>query len=119
MAIRIDQCILCDRKLSLIRAFVKLFGYKYLSIRFLFAMNDIVIKVSQPLLVGEFLAYFNPDGSTTTDLNHAYIYATGIVFTMIMILSHFGVEKNLEYAMKMQVFPCSLIHRKNHIEMHA
>ncbi|XP_050058893.1 ATP-binding cassette sub-family C member 4-like isoform X5 [Aphis gossypii] len=103
-----------NRKPSLIRAFVKLFGYKYLSIGFLFTMNEIFFKVSQPLLVGGFLAYFNPDGSTTTDLNHAYIYATGIVFAllMVMILSHFGVEKNLECGMKMRVSSCSLIYRK-------
>lgn len=71
-------------------------------------------RVSRPLLVSGFLAYFNPDGSITTDLNHAYIYATGILFTMLMtmILQHLGVEKNLECAMKMRVSSCSLIYRK-------
>jgi len=71
-------------------------------------------RVSRPLLVSGFLAYFNPDGSTTTDLNHAYIYATGIVFTLLMtmILQHFGNEKNFECAMKMRVSSCSLIYRK-------
>ncbi|KAF0702948.1 putative multidrug resistance-associated protein lethal(2)03659, partial [Aphis craccivora] len=103
-----------NRKPSMTRTFVKLFAYKYLSIGFLFALNDIVFKVSRPLLVSGFLAYFNPDGSTTTDLNHAYIYATGIVFTLLMtmILQHLGSEKNLECAMKMRVSSCSLIYRK-------
>lgn len=103
-----------NRTPSLPRALIKMFGYKYMFIGCLFAINDIVFRVSGPLLVGGLLAYFNPDGSNTTDLKHAYMYASGIVFSLliIMILQHSSIEENLQCAMKMRVACCSIMFRK-------
>ncbi|XP_008187158.1 probable multidrug resistance-associated protein lethal(2)03659 isoform X2 [Acyrthosiphon pisum] len=103
-----------NRTPSLPRALIKMFGYKYMFIGFIFAINDIIFKVSGPLLVGGLLAYFNPDGSNTTDLKNAYMYASGIVLSLliIMILQHSSIQENLQCAMKMRVACCSIIFRK-------
>jgi len=73
-----------------------------------------IYRGSMPLLVGGLLAYFNPDDSNTTDLRYAYMYASGIIFSMLitMILKHSSIEKNLQCAMKMRVACCSIIFRK-------
>jgi len=82
--------------------------------------NVIFYRVSGPLLVGGLLAYFNPDGSNTTDLKHAYMYASGIVFSLliIMILQHSSIEENLQCAMKMRVACCSIMFRKVNLVKH-
>jgi len=80
----------------------------------IYTYTVISYRVSGPLLVGGLLSYFNPDGANTTDLKHAYMYASGLVLSLliIMILQHSSIDENLQNATKMRVACCSIIFRK-------
>ncbi|XP_025405411.1 probable multidrug resistance-associated protein lethal(2)03659 isoform X2 [Sipha flava] len=101
------------RNPSLLRALIKVFGPKYMFYGFLQFTNE-MIKMSQPLLIGELLEFFNTGGSEEIDLVHACTCTSGLVLSML-ITTCLRPLYNLEYlqcGMMMRVASRSTIYRK-------
>jgi len=103
-----------NRQPSLLRALVQMFGPRLMIYGLLLSIVEIVLRMSQPLFIGGLLAYFDPDGSSYTDLRHAYIYASGLVLSMIitMVLYHSTQLEIIHCGMKMRIACCSTIFYK-------
>jgi len=71
-------------------------------------------SMSQPILIGELLAYFNHDHSKNIDIKFAYLYSSGLICSMLMvtILTFFTYEEMINEIMKAKAACCSLIFRK-------
>lgn len=71
-------------------------------------------RMSQPMLIGGLLTYFNHDESDSTDLRYAYIYASGLILSMLVniILYHYSQMEITHCAMKVRVACCSIIFKK-------
>jgi len=70
--------------------------------------------MTQPLLIGGLLAYFNPKGPTKGDLDHAYICALGLTLNMMvsMTIFHANFLEMFCFGMKIRVACCSIVFRK-------
>lgn len=77
-----------------------------------------VRRVFQTLMLGGLLTYFNPEMTNKTDLKHAYIYASGLLISMLvsMVLFHNTLTQMAHFGMKIRVACCSLIFRKVYIK---
>lgn len=73
-----------------------------------------LFRVAQPILIGKLLAYFSREKSNTTELKQAYIYASGLLLTMLVnILLFHNTQLELTHCgMKMRVACCSVIFKK-------
>lgn len=70
--------------------------------------------MSQPVMIGGLLSYFNPEGSKHTNLKHAYMYAFGLTISMLgsTILFHSVTLEMSHFGMKIRVACCAAIYRK-------
>jgi len=71
--------------------------------------------MTQPLLIGGLLSYFNPNlSSKTHTLSQAYTYATLLALNMLvtLVMNHAIQIEILHCGMKMRVACCSLIFKK-------
>ncbi|XP_060851388.1 probable multidrug resistance-associated protein lethal(2)03659 [Rhopalosiphum padi] len=103
-----------NREPSLLRVLVRMFGAKLMLYGFIQAFVEIVLRMSQPILIGGLLEYFNPDKSNTMDLNHAYFYASGLLLNMLanILLFHYSQMEMGHLGMKIRVACCSAIYKK-------
>jgi len=71
-------------------------------------------RISQPILIGELLEYFNPDNLKNSDIRYAYLYASGLVISLFIttIIYYLTDQEILNEAMKTRVACSSLIYRK-------
>ncbi|KAL5233639.1 hypothetical protein ACI65C_001049 [Semiaphis heraclei] len=99
---------------SLLRVLVQMFGVKLMFYGLILAFVEIVLRMSQPILIGGLLEYFNPDKPDAKDLNHAYYYASGLLLNMLLniILFHYAQMEMGHLGMKIRVACCSAIYKK-------
>ncbi|XP_071455801.1 probable multidrug resistance-associated protein lethal(2)03659 [Hetaerina americana] len=107
------KCKANGKNPSLFIALLKTFGPEYFSWGLLLSMNELILRMIQPMFLGKLLSYFKVE--TTTSRNEALLYASGIVgITAInaFILNHYMI-KTFQIGMKVRVATCSLIYRKS------
>ncbi|CAH1736107.1 unnamed protein product [Aphis gossypii] len=99
---------------NLLRALIGMFGAKFILYGFLFCIMEIIFNMSQPMLIGELLAYFNHNNSKNIDIKYAYLYSTVLICSMLMstILLFFINEEMMNEVIKAKAACCSLIYRK-------
>ncbi|XP_022172980.1 multidrug resistance-associated protein 4-like [Myzus persicae] len=103
-----------NRKPTLLRALIRMFGAKYMFLGFVICIIETVFKISQPILIGELLECFNPDNSENSDIRYTYICAFGLVISLFITKCIHCVtcQEVLNETMKMRVACSSLIYRK-------
>jgi len=71
-------------------------------------------RISQPILIGELLEYFNPDNSQNSNIKYAYICAFGLVISLFIttIIQFLTEQEIMNEAIKTRIACCSLIYRK-------
>ncbi|XP_060872041.1 ATP-binding cassette subfamily C member 4-like isoform X2 [Metopolophium dirhodum] len=74
----------------------------------------ITYRISQPILIGELLEYFNPDYSKNSDIRYAYICASSLVISLFITTNiHYLLDQEVfNEALKVRVACSSLIYRK-------
>ncbi|XP_050059327.1 ATP-binding cassette sub-family C member 4-like isoform X1 [Aphis gossypii] len=104
-----------NREPSLLRTLIGIFGYKFMLYGCLLFVDKVILKLTQPLLIGGILLYFNSDGSNKTNLENALLCAFGLIFSMFIsiFLYHSAQIEILHCAMKARVACCSIIYRKS------
>ncbi|KAE9539937.1 hypothetical protein AGLY_005189 [Aphis glycines] len=103
-----------NRNPNLLRALIRMFGAKFILYGLLLCIMEIIFNMSQPILIGELLAYFNHDNSKNIDIKYAYLYSSVLICSMLMttILTFFTYEEMINEIMKVKAACCSLIFRK-------
>lgn len=101
------------KKPSLLKALALTFPWEYTKLGISHAVNDLGIRLIQPILLGWFLGYFKPESETTKE--DAYLFAGAIVLlTMLSMLlfNHFTVGA-FHIGMRVRAACCSLVYRKS------
>ncbi|XP_044268134.1 probable multidrug resistance-associated protein lethal(2)03659 [Tribolium madens] len=101
------------RNPSLWRVLMKVYGLEIVLYGIVLLVQELIVKMAQPMLIGGLLAYYDPNQAEITK-PMAYLYATGIIgisFVNIMIMHSyfFGLQ---QLGMKIRVACCSLLYRK-------
>ncbi|XP_018045492.1 PREDICTED: probable multidrug resistance-associated protein lethal(2)03659 [Atta colombica] len=96
---------------SLMRVLIRCFGLTTLLYGLFMAVMEILLRVMQPLLVGQMLLYFN-----TMDIDKSYAYGCAVGVILCSALNVFVIHPYmmgiLHMGMKVRVACCSLIYRK-------
>lgn len=98
---------------SLLKAICKTFWREYTYMGFLQIMNEFVVRLGQPILLGKLLFYFRKDSDMSKE--EALYYAGAMIgLTVLNVLSlNQYIFSAFHYGMKLRVACCSLIYRKS------
>ncbi|KAF5283707.1 hypothetical protein FQR65_LT13742 [Abscondita terminalis] len=104
----------CDRTPSLRRALIKTFGLEYFMYGFIWFLGELCFKITQPILLGELVAYYMNNYENITQIE-LYLFSAGIVGCSLMaiFITHPTMYGFLHIGMKARVACCSLIYRKS------
>ncbi|KAL0104934.1 hypothetical protein PUN28_016527 [Cardiocondyla obscurior] len=96
---------------SLMNVLIKCFGLKTLLYGIFMAVMEILLRVLQPLLLGQLLRFFNDENM---DKGYAYGCAAGVILcsALNVFVVHPYMMGILHMGMKIRVACCSLIYRK-------
>ncbi|XP_030373817.1 probable multidrug resistance-associated protein lethal(2)03659 [Scaptodrosophila lebanonensis] len=96
---------------SLLRALKQVFGWELAIKGLLLAALEIITRVSQPICLFGFMAYF---GGDEPSLTKAELYAAGLIASTVAntMLTHPHMLGVLHLGMKMRIALCSLVYRK-------
>ncbi|XP_011877731.1 PREDICTED: probable multidrug resistance-associated protein lethal(2)03659 [Vollenhovia emeryi] len=99
------------RQPSLTRVLIRCFGFHTMLYGIFMAVMEIVLRVAQPLLLGQMLRYFN---TMEVDKLYAYLCAVGVIMcsALNVFVVHPYMMGILHMGMKVRVACCSLIYRK-------
>ncbi|XP_052900938.1 ATP-binding cassette sub-family C member 4-like [Anopheles moucheti] len=97
---------------SLVKAIFKTFWREYGVLGFITIINDIVIRLAQPIFLGWLLLYFRKDSEVTRE--SAFLYAGAIVLlnALSVITINQYVLGSFQNGMKVRIAVCSVIYRK-------
>ncbi|KAH1001566.1 hypothetical protein HUJ04_005565 [Dendroctonus ponderosae] len=104
---------------SLKRAIWKTIGKSYMIIGFLIFLNTFLIKMSQPIVLGRYIKYF--EKNSTHDDSTGWLLGSGVILLAFLhkVVMHYTVLNCSRVGMRVRVACCSLIYRKllrlNHI----
>ncbi|XP_025192678.1 probable multidrug resistance-associated protein lethal(2)03659, partial [Melanaphis sacchari] len=112
--IEIADAKITNREPRLSRVIFRMFSGKILFNGIVVLFTEIVLRMTQPLLIGGLLTYFIHDGSNIKDSKYAYIYASGLLLNMLanIILFHHSQLGMGHLGMKIRVACCSMIYKK-------
>ncbi|KAJ8983672.1 hypothetical protein NQ317_003459 [Molorchus minor] len=98
---------------SLLIAIAKVFGMELIIYGIFNIFIELVIRLSQPLLISKLLEYYEPN-QTKMKIGDAYMYAGLIVLaTLINVLCIHNYQlRVMHLGMKVRVATCSLVYRK-------
>ncbi|XP_050060622.1 probable multidrug resistance-associated protein lethal(2)03659 isoform X2 [Aphis gossypii] len=105
---------LVNRKPALWRALIRMFGTKFMFLGFVICISEIIFTISQPILIGELLEYFNSDNTENSDIRYAYICASGLVISSLIttVVRYLTQQDLMDEALKTRVASSSLIYKK-------
>lgn len=97
---------------SLLRVIVKMFGLRLMTYAIVLFISEIILRVSQPLLLGGLIRYFS---TPNMPKDEAYLYATGVITCsgLTVFMMHPYMMAIMHTGMKVRVAACSLIYRKS------
>ncbi|CAG2174713.1 unnamed protein product, partial [Oppiella nova] len=98
---------------SLFRALFRAFGFDLFICAVVSAVQEVVVKVGQTVLLGFVVRYFQTNGADIS-LTYAYWSAGGIVLCSILILhsTHLNFVYMMKTGLRMRTACCALIYRK-------
>lgn len=108
----VDKSKRSFKKSSLIRVLASTFWREYLSLAIMLVVMDAVIKLSQPLVLGKLLDYFQK--KTVVTRAAALWYAGALVFLNAVnafLLHHYTMMAAC-YGVRVRVACCALVYRK-------
>ncbi|PNF14801.1 putative multidrug resistance-associated protein lethal(2)03659 [Cryptotermes secundus] len=103
------------RKASLLRVIARCFGPKIMVYGFFLFTMEVLLRLSQPLLLGRLVRHFSAaESDASITIEEAYIYAAGVVLcsALNVIVIHPYMMAIFHMGMKIRVACCSLIYRK-------
>ncbi|XP_055540741.1 ATP-binding cassette sub-family C member 4-like [Wyeomyia smithii] len=97
---------------QLIKAIFKTFWWEYTILGIITFVNDIVIRLAQPIFLGLLLQYFRPDSTVTWE--NALYYAAAIVIlnALSVVTINQYILGSFQNGMKVRIAVCSVIYRK-------
>ncbi|KAJ3634109.1 hypothetical protein MTP99_011017 [Tenebrio molitor] len=101
------------RRPSFWRTLVKVYGLEISLYGIVILIQELIVKMAHPLLIGRLMAYYDPLQTEVTK-DKAYLYACGIIVISLInvLITHsyfFGLQ---HLGMRIRVAACSLIYRK-------
>ncbi|KAF5283712.1 hypothetical protein FQR65_LT13747 [Abscondita terminalis] len=109
----VENAAKSKRTPSLRRVLIKTFGLEFFFYGLILMLTELCFRVTQPILLGELVAYYMNDYEHLTQRD-LYLYAAGVVgcSLVIVLITHPYMMGILHVGMKMRVACCSLIYRK-------
>ncbi|XP_015596918.1 multidrug resistance-associated protein 4 isoform X2 [Cephus cinctus] len=110
--IELENSKKCGKKPSLLKAIVRTFLWEYTILGIMQIVNEFVIRLGTPMLLGGLLRYFKPE--IKKNYTTAILYATGIsLATAINVISlNQAIYGAFHVGGKIRVAVCSLVYRK-------
>ncbi|CAH1169239.1 unnamed protein product [Phyllotreta striolata] len=101
-----------DRKRSLLKALWHSYRSEYLSLGLMTFFGDVVIKISQPYVLGLLLNYYNSDSSITKDRAFAYAGLIVLLNTLTSFMKNQYTMYSMHTGMRARASVTALIYRK-------
>ncbi|XP_072383363.1 ATP-binding cassette sub-family C member 4-like isoform X2 [Diabrotica undecimpunctata] len=99
-------------KPSLLRAVAITYWFEYLRLGFLTLIGDVVIRVSQPYVLGLLLTYYSPDSTTTKQQALGYAGMIVTFNTLTSFIKNQYMMNSMHAGMRVRTSVCALIYRK-------
>ncbi|XP_073844740.1 probable multidrug resistance-associated protein lethal(2)03659 [Musca autumnalis] len=99
---------------SLIKATVKVFGWRYMLLGILMFCFEIFFRCSQPLFLGALVSFYADPETDKSDQSKALLYAIGVIVASAgtVLFMHPNMLGIVHMGMKIRVAICSMIYRK-------
>ncbi|XP_055606094.1 ATP-binding cassette sub-family C member 4-like [Uranotaenia lowii] len=97
---------------SLIKAIFKTFWWEYAILGFITVINDIFIRLAQPIFLGMLLQYFRKDSDVTKEQAIYYSAALVLLNALSVITINQYILGSFQNGMKVRIAMCSVIYRK-------
>ncbi|XP_072393683.1 ATP-binding cassette sub-family C member 4-like [Diabrotica undecimpunctata] len=106
------KCNKTRKKPSLLKILVSTFWPEYLYLGCILALMDLLVRLSQPIMLGNMLSYFKPGTETTKEEALWYAGAVVVLNGISALLINQYIMNAFHYGMKVRAAVCSLIYRK-------